>query len=171
LFSIAMGLQGYPAAFARHLAQSASLGFAAGWCWALTRTHISFWDAEAGSVITRQLPFQVDQRSAHVAAAYLPSGLCALLVTEQGEAVLWDAVAGGRDPYVSQIDGRVTAVVALATHANGFLAAIGTQQGEVQLLRAYPGVQQGISLHDWSGVGRACLHVGAVAAGCGVPLP
>lgn len=136
-----METQEYPGAFARHLAQGASLGFAAGWCWALTRSRICFWDLTSGNVITRQLPFQVDQRTAYVAAVHMRSGLSALLITENGDSVLWDTVGGGQDPFVSRIGGVVTSVVAVATQTDGLLAAVGCADGGVQLLRAFPGAR------------------------------
>lgn len=130
----------YPALFARQLAPGAGVGFSAGWCWILARTHVSLWDPrDSSSVLTRRLPIQVDPRHAHVKVVPLPTGLCLLLVTGNGEALLYESLSNDQDPYCSQLEGRVTAAAASRTAAGGVIAAIGTDEGQVHLLRSFPG--------------------------------
>ncbi|KAL6781377.1 NUP133 [Auxenochlorella protothecoides x Auxenochlorella symbiontica] len=131
----------YPALFARQLAPGAGVGFSAGWCWILARTHVSLWNPrDSSSVLTRRLPIQVDPRHSHVKVVPLPTGLCLLLVTGNGEALLYESLSNDQDPYCSQLEGRVTAAAASRTAAGGVIAAIGTDEGQVHLLRSFPGL-------------------------------
>ena len=130
----------YPSVVSRHLAQGASIGFSQGLVWCLSRTQLTAWDPQgSGAAITRRLPLQADPGLAHVALGATPSGLTALLVTPQGDSVLWDAFTGQQDPFVSRVDGQVSALAAHCTARGGFVAAIGTESGHVHLLRSFPG--------------------------------
>lgn len=148
----------YPSVVSRHLAQGASIGFSQGLVWCLSRTQLTAWDPQgSGAAITRRLPLQADPGLAQVALGATPSGLTALLVTPQGDSVLWDAFTGQQDPFVSRVDGQVSALAAHCTARGGFVAAIGTESGHVHLLRSFPGraFMQGARVCVWLCAGFA----------------